>query len=206
MEKKKKITRARIFKLSIISSILLFLSLFYGQILWSELWLIYGFIQVGIIALFFLTVVWGLIFWMRNNEEYQAGFVPLLITLTFLCLVIFLPLNKIRNRLEFTTNKRQFEKAVNLVLATNKKTEYPTLYKLPKNYQFLSAGGGEVIIINKVTSKGVLFYTFRGTPDGISGFFKIKGDGRIDDFKNDLSGDITELRDLGDNWYFISGE
>jgi hypothetical protein len=205
MDTKEKITGTRIFKLALISSILLFISLFYFQKLWSELWLIYGFIQIGIIIFFIVTVVWGLIFWIRKNGEYKAAFVPLVIMITFLGLIIFLPLNKIRNALEFSANKKRLEKAVDLVLANNvKRTKYPTLYKLPRKYESLSAGDGEVLIVNKLTSRGVLFYTFRGVPDGKSGFFKLKGDGKMEDFKADLN--VIELKDLGDNWYFITSE
>jgi hypothetical protein len=75
---------------------------------------------------------------------------------------------------------------------------------LPEKFQFLSVGGGEVIMINNSISKGVFFYTFRGTPDGMSGFLNIKGDGKIDQFKSDLN--IITIKDLGDNWYLITGE
>ena len=173
METKEKITGTGIFKLALIGSLLLFLSLFYGQKLWSELWLIYGFIQIGIIIFFIVTVVRGLIFWIRKNREYRSAFVPLFIMITFLGLIIILPLNKIRNRLEFSANKKRLEKSVDLVLANNpEKTKYPTLYKMPRKYESLSAGGGEVTIVNKLTSRGVLFYIFRGVPDGMSGFSK----------------------------------
>jgi hypothetical protein len=207
METKGKIIATRIFKLALISSVLLFFSVFYWQKLWSELWLIYGFIQIGIIIFFLLTTIRGLIFWIKKDREYRAAFVPFVITATFFCLIIVFPLNKIRNRLEFATNKTRFETAADVVLSSNvKKMRYPTLYKLPKNYQDLSAGGGEVLLFNNLNSRGVLFYTFRGVPGGMSGFFKIEGGGRIEDFKSDLAYGSDGLRNLGDNWYFISGE
>lgn len=201
---RQKITGTRIFKFALISSILLFLSIWFGQSLWSELWIIYGIIWIGIVFFFIVTVFWGLIFWIRKKREYKFAFLPLLITITFLGLIIILPIKRIKNRLDFVTNKKQYEVASNLVLETNnKQSKYPTLYMLPDKFKFLSVGGGEVMVINNSISKGVLFYTFRGTPDGMSGFLNIKGDGKIDHFKSDLN--IITTKDLGDNWYFITG-
>ncbi len=109
--------------------------------------------------------------------------------------------------MEFATKKTQFEDAVDFVLSKQiEKTTYPEIYKLPKSYKHLSAGGGEVIVINNNAKKGVFFYTFRGTPDGRIGFLKIKEDNNINDYTKELFNEINEINKIGDNWYFISGE
>jgi len=201
----RRIASSTIFKLAITSSLILFLSSLYADKLWSSLWLIYGFIQIGLIILFAVVLVFALGFGMTKRKEYENAFVPLIIMVVFLGVILILPLNRIRNGIEFSANKELLEKAVAIVLSKySKQTEYPTFAKLPSAFQSLSAGGGEVMVVNKLTSKGVLFFTFRGVPDGMRGFLKIKGDAAIDDLKEDLN--ITEAKDLGENWYYVSGD
>ena len=207
MQKKKDITNTTILYLSILSSILLFLSIMYGQKLSSELWVMTLIIHLPIILFFTVTMIVSLIFWIRNNSKYDLPFLPLTINILFVGLIIILPLNRIRNRIEFVTQKKQFEKAVNFVLSKQtEQTIYPETFELAKNYKNLSVGGGEVIVINKKTQKGVFFYTFRGVPDGRIGFLKIVGDENVNDFTKQLFNEVNEINEIGNNWYFISGE
>ena len=207
MQNKKDITNTTILYLSILSSILLFLSIMYGQKLASELWVLTLIIHLPIILFFSVTTIVSLIFWIRNNSKYDLSFLPLTINILFVGLIIILPLNKIRNRIEFVTQKKQFEKAVNFVLSKQaEQTIYPETFELPKNYKNLSVGGGEVIVINKKTQKGVFFYTFRGVPDGRIGFLKIIGNDNVTDFAKQLFNEVNEINEIGNNWYFIAGE
>jgi len=206
MQNKRDITNTTILYLSILSSILLFLTIMYGQKLASELWVMTLIIDLPIILFFSVSIIVSLIFWIRNNSKYDFPFLPLTINILFLGLII-LPLNKIRNRIEFATQKKQFEKAVDFVLSKQiEQTVYPETFKLPKNYKKLSVGGGEVIIIKKNTQKGVFFYTFRGVPDGRIGFLKIIGNDNVNDFTKELFNEVDEINAIGNNWYFVSGE
>jgi len=207
MQNKKDITNTTILYLSILSSILLFLTIMYGQKLASELWVMTFIIDLPIILFFSVSIIVSLIFWIRNNSKYDFPFLPLTINILFLGLIIILPLNKIRNRIEFATQKKQFEKAVDFVLSKQiEQTVYPETFKLPKNYKKLSVGGGEVIVIKKNTQKGVFFYTFRGVPDGRIGFLKIIGNDNVNDFTKELFNEVDEINAIGNNWYFVSGE
>lgn len=207
MQNKKDITNTTILYLSILSSILLFLTIMYGQKLASELWVMTLIIDLPIILFFSVSIIVSLIFWIRNNSKYDFPFLPLTINILFLGLIIILPLNKIRNRIEFATQKKQFEKAVYFVLSKQiEQTIYPETFKLPKNYKKLSVGGGEVIVIKKNTQKGVFFYTFRGVPDGRIGFLKIIGNDNVNDFTKELFNEVDEINAIGNNWYFVSGE
>jgi len=207
MQNKKDITNTIILYLSILSSILLFLTIMYGQKLASELWVMTLIIDLPIILFFSVSIIVSLIFWIRNNSKYDFPFLPLTINILFLGLIIILPLNKIRNRIEFATQKKQFEKAVDFVLSKQiEQTVYPETFKLPKNYKKLSVGGGEVIVIKKNTQKGVFFYTFRGVPDGRIGFLKIIGNDNVNDFTKELFNEVDEINAIGNNWYFVSGE
>lgn len=206
MDNRNKIAKTLVYKLSLISSICLFFSTALAYRLWSGLWILYGFIELALILICGGTVLWGIIFWIKKYKEYRLAFLPCIISSVFIALIIILPLNDIRTKLEFSTFKNQYENAVDFVLSSNTDPSNDHInYKLPWKYKFLSTGGGEVIVINKAADKGVFFYTFRGAPDGMSGFFKIKGDGKIENMKADLCSRITELKYLGDNWYYIAG-
>lgn len=204
MSTKEGIIGTGIFKIALSASVLLLLSSIYADQLWSELWLVFGIIQIGIILFFAVTLVWSLGFWITKRKEKKKAYVPIVMMAILLGLVLILPLSEIRNKLKFTANKILLEKVADQVLSVNAKiTEYPTVYKLDPAHQFLSVTG-EVIVINRLSTKGVLFYSFRGAPDGMRGFLKIEGSANVDDFKSDLN--ITSINDLGDNWYYVSGD
>lgn len=202
MSTKEGIIGTSIFKIALSASVLLLLSSIYADQLWSELWLVFGVIQIGIILFFAVTLVWALGFWITKRKKKKKAYVPIVMMAILLGLVLILPLDEMRNKLKFTANKILLEKVADQVLSENAKiTEYPTVYKLDPAYQFLSVTG-DVIVINKQSTKGVLFYTFRGVPDGMRGFLKIKSNAKVDDFKDELY--INAISDLGDNWYYIS--
>lgn len=205
MGTREKIVSTKVFKAALIFSSLLFFSFWFRQELWSAFWLLYGFIFLGIVVAFAVTMVWSLVFWIRKGKEYKAAFTPLMVTVLSLGIIVSLPITEIKNKLWFSSNKTRMEEAVKLILKDNpKRTKYPSTVKLPKKYELLSAGGGEVIIANTHNSRAVLFYTFRGVPDGISGFLNIVEDGEFEDFKNQFN--ILKYKELGNNWYFVSGE
>lgn len=207
MQIKNDITATGIFYLALLSSILLFISIMFAHKLTSEIWILSLFILLPIILFFTVISIIALIFWLRNNSKFDMPYLPLAINIIFLGLIIILPLNKIRNRIKFEAHKSQYEMAVNFALSQqNEQTTYPEIVKLPKNFKYLSVGGGEVIVINKDTKKGVFFYTFRGVPDGQIGFLRIKGNDNINDFKNELFNEIAEIKKIDDNWYYISAE
>ena len=129
---------------------------------------------------------------------------PFCLQIVFLCSIIVLPLNRIRNRIEFRLFKSQYEEAYKLARKdTRKSSQYS--YHLPNKYQSLSVGGGDVYIVKKNTGTAVLFYTFRGMPDGASGFVRIDS-GKIQDFLADMFSEVYDKKDIGNNWYYISGE
>lgn len=207
MQIKNDISSTAIFYLAILSSMLLFLSIWFAQKMVSEIWILYIFIFLPVILFFAVTSVAALIFWLRNRSKFDMPYLPLAINSLFLGLIIILPLNKIRNRIKFETHQSQYEKAVDFVLSKQtEQTTYPEIVKLPENYQYLSVGGGEVLVINKDNKKGVFFYSFRGTPEGQIGFLRIKGNDNINDFNKELFNEVDEVKKIDDNWYYISAE
>lgn len=198
-----KVYKTTIFALSIVSSLLLFLSVMYSQKFWSELWIIYGFIELAFIVFFFILLIWSIVYWIRNKV--QKPFLPFLINIVSLLLIIVLPLNFIRNRVDFFFNKGDYEKAAKLIY-NETHTLTDTVYKLPSGYQSLSAGGGDALIVNNSLGSAVFFFTFRGAPDGLKGFLKVINGKGTDVFTKNIGSEITEIKNLGDNWYYISGK
>ena len=199
------ISKAPIFKLSVISSLLLFFSLMYGQKFWSELWVIYGFIEIIIIIFFLIVFIVSIVFWIKNKKKYTNPFIPFVFNLIAGALVVVLPLNSIRNKIGFTLDYNDYETASNLVI-TSKHDSTVYLYELPDKFKSLSVGGGEVLVINKPSAKAVFFFTFRGAPTGKQGFLKIMAGGKPNDFVDDLFSKIDEVKQLKNNWYYVTGD
>ena len=173
------------------------LSLFYGQVLWSKFWILFGFAEIGIIIFFISVLISALLFWVKNNS-YNYKFVPFLICLISAVTVIILPLTCIRNRVNFSIYKNDYENAVlYLKKIESNKTGF---VNLPLKYKHLS--DGRVSIIVKQNQKAIQFYTFRGIPDGFGGFVKTDKKQNIDSLFNNE----TNVRDFGNDWYYVSGE
>lgn len=193
----KEISQSRIYKLSILSSIMLFLSVFYSQKLFSQLWITFVLIQITIIIFFTIILISSILFWIKKNSSYKKKYLPFCISFLCLIAVIILPLTWIRNRTNFFINENNYENAVIGIKQMNiKNTQKITL---PKKYQNLS--DGKVMVTNIQNQKAILFYTFRGIPDGFAGFLKIDDKQNIDSL---YVGQQYYIRDLGNNWYHIS--
>jgi len=175
----------------------------YAQKLGSGLGFLYGFFQIILILCFAITLVWSIVFWIKRKTN--RPYLPFLINLIFLTLTIILPLNWIRNRAEFFVYKNDYEKASKLAYNENRDSTQ-TLYMLPNELQYLSVGGGQAWVLNNSQGRAVFFFTFRGVPDGIKGFVKISGGSNCDAFTKNIGNEIGEIKDLGDNWYYVSSK
>jgi hypothetical protein len=209
MDNKEKIRNTLVYKLALVSSISLFFSTALSQRLWSSLWIMYGLMELLLIVICGGTMVLSLIIWIKKHKVYLFEFISFIISAVFIVLIIILPLNDIRIKMEFALFKNQYEHAVDLALSGNQTMTKDSViqnFVLPFKYKYLSAGGGEVIVVSKAKSKGVFFYTFRGCPDGMSGFLKTKGNSKIEIVKDDIYSGTRVLKDLGDNWYYVCAD
>ena len=166
--------------------------------------MIYGLIEIGIIVLFSVVLIRSLIFWIRRRHLYSYIFIPFCINMLFLVLVILLPLNWIKDRLEFSLYYNRYEVASDLAIKA-KPDSASYLYMLPSGYQSLSVGGGEVLVTNKEKANAVLFFTFRGVPDGMSGFVKTRNSKKNNYLIREIFNELYQIKDLGNNWYYVSG-
>ena len=75
--------------------------------------------------------------------------------------------------LDFKMHKTDREKVVSMVESGKLKEnvpDSPSFIQLPKRYDHLSKGGGEVIAVQKGERLTILFFTYRGILDNFSGF------------------------------------
>jgi hypothetical protein len=168
--------------------------------------MINAFMQLIAILFFSVITSWAIVFWIKNQGYVKTPYLPLLINVVMSLIIVVLPLNWIRNKIEFTSNREQFENAVKIILnePTNE-PDRPQIRRLSEEYDFLSLDG-VVLVVHKTASKGIFFYTFRGAPEGVAGFLKITGDGTPDDFKKYIGPKNASVKDLDNNWYYITTE
>jgi hypothetical protein len=78
----------------------------------------------------------------------------------------------------------------------------PFSYRLPKEYQYLSKGGGEIVIEKHRGHDSILFFTYRGILYSSSGFVYSPKDQKP--LHSDYVGDFIEIIKLDSKWYFVS--
>ena len=192
------------FRLSIFSSSLFCFSCMYADKLWSDFWLLYGIIHIIIIGFFIGVTIQSVVFWAAQSDAYKFSFIPFISNIICLVLVITLPLNYIRNRIEFAIYKNEYNAAANIAVKRRKDLT-TNLYNLPSRLSFLSVGGGDVILLDKPMKKAVFFYTFRGAPEGRSGFIQVRRGNSVSCI-NEMFGQVYKRKDLGKNWFYVAGE
>jgi hypothetical protein len=200
----KSIKTASIFKLSLISSLLLFFDIMFSQALANIFSLFAILIDIPVILFFAIVSILSLVFWIKRSKDYAAPFSPLIINLLFLIAIIILPLNYIRNRIDFFINETDYNRAYELAINAHPDSTYYN-FVLPGKFKSLSTDDGQVDGVNKEKAHAVLFYTFRGVPDGQIGFVKVSNDKNADTLINQLFGKVNEKKDLGNSWYYVNG-
>lgn len=161
-------------------------------------------IDIPVILFFAIVLILSLIFWIKKSKDYSAPFSPFLINLLFLIAIIILPLNYIRNRIDFFINETDYNRAYDLAIKAHPDSTYYSLM-LPKKFKSLS-DGGQVEGFNSETARAVLFYTFRGIPDGQCGFVKVSSHEKAYKLIDEVFGVVTETREIGNNWYYAIGK
>jgi hypothetical protein len=201
-----KITRQKVFWFSILSSVLLFISISAGQKIFAELWLIHEMIQLLVLLFFGVTISWSIVFWLKHGAYVRTPWLPLLVHIIMVAIIVILPLNWLRNEIEFNNNRDQFDEAAALVMKEEtEETGRPEIFELPAQYKYLSLDG-VVFVIHKDKKKGVFFFTYRGAPDGVSGFLKLEYGADLKTFGRAITAEHLVSKDLANNWYYLSAE
>jgi hypothetical protein len=106
--------------------------------------------------------------------------------------------------MDFKMNKSEREEVIKMVENGSLKPNVShdsLLIHLPKEYEHLSKGGGEIIVEKTGGSYTIFFFTYRGILDNFSGFVYSPNDKRPS--KNDFGGDFKEIKRYCENWYWV---
>jgi hypothetical protein len=202
-----KIIKQKVFWFSLLSSCLLFLSIAEGQKIFAELWLIHELIQLLVFLFFIGTIIWSIVFLWKQRSTVKLAYLPLLIQFIMVAVIVILPINWLRNKMEFDAYRDEFDKAAQIIM--DEKLEelgHPQIVELPAEYKHLSLDG-VVFVIHKQNTKGIFFFTFRGAPEGMSGYLKVQEHANLQEYINAISTEEHLIaKDLENNWYYITVE
>ncbi|QJX80183.1 hypothetical protein [Priestia megaterium] len=189
--------------LSFISSLLIILVTFFQ---WDLVDAITEFLMLPVwlvVYAFFIIITVCTLIHLFKTKKWQ----PLAIQLIAIVLWIYFPFNQVNLDLNFKMHQNKREevaaKIENRIIKPNV-PHSPSLIQLPKDYRGLSKGGGEVVLETKGKTRSILFFTYRGMPDGFSGFVYNPNDDRP--LKSDFDGDIKEIERVHKNWYYVSSD
>lgn len=191
-----------IFKLSFLSAGAVLLAATFYDRLWSETHIA----CVGVMAVlglaYLVMLCWGLVFWIEKRH-YRKAYLPFTICVTAGMLIWLLPLNQLLDRTEFKLARGKYEQAA--IMAVDNQAEGENyLYNLPGKYRLLSAGGGQAVVLQK-NARAVFFYTYHDSGSK-KGFVKLLDGQRFADCSESLCANLTMVRPMGNNWYYIAGD
>ncbi|USK85861.1 hypothetical protein [Peribacillus asahii] len=190
--------------------------LFFLALLSSILVVLYKFLEwqiVEVLTPFLMPFLWLLVFGfffvitVRTVTTLfkKKDWKPFVIQTIVIMLWIFFPFTQVVLDLDFKMNKSEREKVVSKVENGTFKPNVShdsSLIHLPKEFDQLSKGGGEIVVEKKGDRSSILFFTFRGMLEGFSGFVYSPTDQQPS--RNDFDGDFKEIKKLDENWYWVA--
>ncbi|HWK21651.1 MAG TPA: hypothetical protein VNS08_01350 [Ureibacillus sp.] len=194
----KNLKHNRLLFLALASSILVILIAFFQ---WYLIDIITEFLMLPIWLLtfgFFIFITVKTIMNLFKNKDWK----PFTIQILTILLWLFFPFTQVMLDLDFKMNKSERKEVVEMVENGTLKPNVSydsSLILLPKKYEQLSKGGGEIVI--EKNGDLVLFFTYRGMLDNFSGFVYSPNDKKPN--QSDFDGDFKQIEKLDENWYFV---
>ncbi|MFB5284649.1 hypothetical protein [Peribacillus sp. Hz7] len=193
--------RNRLFFLAVLSSILVVLYKFLEwQIVEVLTPFLMPFLRLVVFGFFFVITVRTVTALFKRK-----AWKPFVIQAIVIMLWIFFPFTQVVLDIDFKMNKSEREKVVSKVENGTFKPNVShdsSLIHLPKEFDQLSKGGGEIVVEKKGDRSSILFFTFRGMLEGFSGFVYSPTDQQPS--RNDFDGDFKEIKKLEGNWYWVA--
>lgn len=149
---------------------------------------------------FFIFITVLAIITLFKNKDWK----PIVIQVITILLLLIVPFNQIILDIDFKINKSEREQVVKMVENGELKPNIShdsSLIQLPKKYEHLSSGGGEIVVEKSGDGFNILFFTYRGLLDNFSGFVYTPNDQKP--FKTAFDGDFKEIDKMEKNWYFV---
>lgn len=165
--------------------------------------------ELTVYGFFLIIIIWSLVYGLiKVKSQKIKAFVPAIINIVAAVSIFTVPFAAITLKIDFYfhLNEREYviEKVADGKLVPNVSYN-KSLINLPKKYQNLSKGGGDIIVEykNKDKDPNVFFFTFRGIIDTFSGFAYIPADKEPE--RTDFNcTEILEVEKLQDKWYWLS--
>ena len=192
--------RNKMLQLSIISSVIVILYMFFR---WEIIDIITEFLMLPVLLLvfgFFIIVSIGTIITLIKNKDWK----PIVIQVITILLLFFVPFNQIILDINFKMNKSEREQVAKMVEngeLTPNVSHNSSLIHLPKKYEHISSGGGEIMVEKSIDGYNILFFTYRGIMDNFSGFVYTPKDQKLS--KKVFNGDFKEIDKMDKKWYFV---
>lgn len=192
--------RNKMLQLSIISSVIVILYMFFR---WKIIDIITEFLMLPVLLLvfgFFIFVSIGTIITLIKNKDWK----PIVIQFITILLLFFVPFNQIILDINFKMNKSEREQVAKMVENGEIKpnvSHNSSLIHLPKKYEHISSGGGEIMVEKSGDGYNILFFTYRGIMDNFSGFVYTSKDQKLS--KKVFDGDFKEIDKMDKEWYFV---
>ncbi|MFP7486487.1 hypothetical protein SFC65_20175 [Priestia filamentosa] len=187
------------FVLSIISGIMVLLFNLFEPKLADDLNLLMVPVFLLVYSFFICTAILSLILLFKNKD-----WKPIVVQAITALLLFFVPFNQIILNMDFKWNHSKREQVVKMVEDGTLKpnvSHNSSLIHLPKEYQSLSSGGGDIAIEHSGDGYNILFFTFRGILGGFSGFvYSTDGQPPSDGW---FGGDIKEVHKMDNHWYIV---
>lgn len=190
----------KLLQLSIISSVIV---IFYMFFQWRIVDIITPFLMLPVLLIvfgFFVYVSVRAIITLFKNKEWK----PIVIQVITFLLLFFIPFNQIVLDIDFKLNKSKREQVAKMIQSGELKPNVSydaSLIDLPKKYEHLSSGGGEIVVEKSGDGYNILFYTYRGILDNFSGFVYTPNGQKPS--KKAFNGDFKEIDKMDKNWYFV---
>lgn len=192
--------RNKLLQLSIISSVIVILYMFFQ---WKIIDIITEFLMLPVLLLvfgFFIFITIRAIITLFKNKDWK----PIVIQVITILLLFVVPFNQIILDIDFKRNKSEREQVAKMVENGELKPNVSynsSLIHLPKKYQHLSSGGGEIVVEKSGDGYNILFFTYRGIMDNFSGFVYTSNDQKPS--KKAFDSDSKDIEKMDNNWYFL---
>jgi hypothetical protein len=192
--------------LSILFSVLGLFLIVFADSIWSELWILSAILYIPVFLGLFVVFLVSIVKYFQENKTWDNIF-PGLIVFCFVIMIIFIPIGRIKRELQFKLYKPKMSEVVDKICAgeipLNNVTKSNQI-SLPDEYSHLTIGYDNQIDVEIIDNDTiVLFYTFRGTPDGAGGFLFKPESLDIEDLDGKVYFNLYTSKDLGDNWFYV---
>lgn len=172
---------------------------------------LYQWTLVDLVTPFFMPLVWLVVFVIFAASMIMSLVIriiiktwkPFVIHIAALLLYFFFPFNQVVIQVDFSKHLEEREEVIRLIESGKIKPNISyneSLIHLPDEYQYLSKGGGDIML--EAQENRVFFFTYRGVLDHFAGFIYSPMDQKpTNDY---FDGDYFEIKKMRENWYWVS--